>query len=211
MSEIQPARSIWQMAAKPLIAGASMCVVAAAIAGGANWLAQRVAAEQGNAQAALDAANLSLENTQSDRARLEENLQSFGKLRQSRFAYKPDRLAMLEALESAARHLQKSALLWELGVEEKIRPLNDDKSGETVAHLVRVPMKISAKEIHEDEWIRLLVGLQGPGAGHFTTDSCVYEQVILSSGSGAVPAVNVVCSLSWMYVVAEAVPPKVPQ
>lgn len=211
MSDIQPARSIWQMAAKPLIAGSTMCVLAAAIAGGANWLAQRVASEQGKAQAVLDAANLSLENTQSDRARLEENLQSFGKLRQSRFAYKPDRLAMLEALESAARHLQKSALLWELGVEEKFRPLNDDKTGETVAHIVRVPMKISAKEIHEDEWVRLLVGLQGPSAGHFTTDSCTYEQVTFGSTSGAVPAVNVVCNLSWLFVVAEAAPPKVPE
>ncbi|MFN3570521.1 MAG: hypothetical protein ACK4VX_09615, partial [Polaromonas sp.] len=119
MTAIQPARSIWQMAARPLLWSALMCVVAAAIAGGANWMAQRVAVEQGKAQAALNAANLSLENTQSDRARLEENLQMFGKLKQSRFAHAPDRLVMLEALGVAARHLGKTPLLWELGAQQK--------------------------------------------------------------------------------------------
>jgi hypothetical protein len=133
MSEIQPTRSIWQMAAKPLIWSALMCVAAAAIAGGANWMAQRVAVDQAKAQAALDAANLSLENTQLDRARLEENLQLFGRLKQFHFAHKPDRLAMLEALESATSAFRKNTLVWELGPEEKLRPLTDDKTGEAVA------------------------------------------------------------------------------
>jgi hypothetical protein len=211
MTDTQPPRNIWQMAAGPLLWSAVMCAAAASIAGGAHWFAQSVAMEQEQAQAALDAANLSLENTQSDRARLEENLQLFSKLRQSRFVHKPDRMAILEALEGAARHLRKSAVLWELGAEEKVRPLNDDKTGEAVAQLVRVPMKLSAKDVHEDEWLRLLAGLQGTNAGHFSTDSCKYEKTSLGTSSGAVPAVNVVCSLSWMYVVAAAGSPGVPQ
>lgn len=210
MSEVQPARSIWQMAARPLMAGAAMCVVAAAIAGGANWLAQRIALEQGQAQAALDAANLSLENTQSDRARLEENLQLFGKLRQSSFVHKPDRLAMLEALETAARDLKKGTLLWELGVEEKLKPLNDDKTGEPVAQLVRVPMKLSTGGVHEEEWNNLLGRLQRAGAGYFTTDTCSYTSMNFNAANKSVPAVNIQCQLSWLYVVTQGDSPKTP-
>jgi len=210
MSEVQPARSIWKMAARPLMAGGAMCIIAAAIAGGANLLAQKIALEQGKAQAALDAANLSLENTQSDRARLEENLQMFGKLRQSRFAHPPDRLAILETLESAARDLQKSALTWELGIQENLRPLNDDKTGEAVAQLVRVPMKLRASTVHEEEWLRLLSRLQGGSAGYFIPDRCVYERKPFVSGERKMSAVDVQCSLSWLYVLPVAGAPKPP-
>lgn len=187
MSEVHQARSIWQMAAKPLMLGAAMCVAAAALAGGAHLLSQRIAVEQKGAKAALDAANSSLENTQSDRARLEENLQMFSKLKQSRFAHAPDRLAMLEALESAARDLRKSDLLWELGVQEKLKQLVDDKTGETVAHLVRVPMKLVIGAVHEEEWNTLLLRLQGGEGGYFTTDSCVYERRTFTRGGGFHP------------------------
>lgn len=203
MSDVLPTRSIWQMAARPLIWSSVMCIAAVAIAGGTNWLAQRIALEQSKAQAALDAANLSLENTQSDRARLEENLQLFGKLKKSRFAHAPDRLAMLETLEGAARDLPKSPLLWELGVQEKLKPFTDDKTGETVAHLVRVPMKLAVSAVHEEEWITLLARLQGGGGGYFTTDNCVYDRKMFARSSVSTPALDVRCELSWLYVVAE--------
>lgn len=204
MTQSQQARSIWRMAARPLAASALMCIAAAAMAAGANWLAQNIAREQSKAQAVLDAANLSLENTQSDRARLEENLQMFSKLKQSRFAHAPDRLAMLEALQSAARDLSRNPVAWELGAEEKLKPLNDDKSGEAVARLVRVPMKLSATGIQEDEWMILLSRLQGSQAGYFTPDECIYERKIYSRFGKFLPAVDVACSLSWLYVTAEA-------
>jgi len=210
MTDLQKPRSVWRMAARPLALCAIMCTVAATLVGGASWLAGSVALEQGKAQAALDAANLSLENTQSDRARLEENLQMFGKLKQSRFAHAPDRLAMLEALEVAARDLHKSTLVWELGAQEKLKPLNDDKTGEAVAHLVRVPMKLGVSGVHEEEWISLLARLQGGNAGYFTADSCVYEQKIFASAGRSAPAVDVRCELSWLYVVAEGAAPKTP-
>ena len=210
MTDLQKTRSVWRMAARPLVLGAIMCTVAAALVGGASWWAQSIAQEQGKAQAALGAANLSLENTQSDRARLEENLQMFGKLKQSRFAHTPDRLAMLEVLETAARDLRKSTLVWELGAQEKIKPLNDDKTGETVAHLVRVPMKLGVSAVHEQEWLSLLARLQGGNAGYFMVDSCVYEQKIFSGAGRSVPAVDVRCELSWLYVVAEGAAPKAP-
>ncbi len=192
------------------MAGAAMCIAAAAIAGGAHLVAQKIALEQGKAQAALDAANLSLQNTQSDRARLEENLQMFGKLRQSRFAHPPDRLAILETLESAARDLQKSALSWELGIQENLKSLNDDKTGEAVAHLARVPMKLRASTVHEEEWLRLLSRLQGGSAGFFIPDSCVYERKPFVSGDNKMSAVDVQCSLSWLYVLPAAGTPKTP-
>lgn len=210
MTGAQPSRNIWQMAAGPLMMGAAMCVAAAAIAGGANWLAQNIALEQGRAQAALEAANLSLENTQTDRARLEENLQMFSKLKQSRFVQTPDRLAMLEALESAARDLQKSGLLWELGVQENISPLNDDKTGVAVAQLARVPMKLRGTTVHEEEWLRLLARLQGNNAGYFIPDSCVYERKPLAGTGTATAAIDVQCDLSWLYVLPESGVPKTP-
>lgn len=210
MSEVQPARSVWTMAAKPIMAGAAMCVAAVAIAGGAHWMAQQISREQGNAQAALAAANQSLENTQVDRARLEENLQLFGKLKQFHFAHKPDRLAMLEALESATSAFQKSKVIWELGPEEKIKPLSDDKTGVAVASLVRVPMKISASGVHEEEWLNLLRQLQGTGAGYFTADSCYYLAKAFIAGERSTPAVDIQCNLSWLFVVAENAAPKPP-
>lgn len=210
MSEIQPQRSIWRLAARPLIGSAVMCVAAVAVAGGANWLAQQISLEQSKAQAVLNAANLSLENTQSDRARLEENLQMFSKLKQSRFAHAPDRLAILEALQGAARDLTKTPVAWELGAEEKLRPLTDDKTGDTVAQLVRVPMKLSAVGIHEDEWMALLARLQGGEAGYFTPDECIYERKVFSRFGKFLPAVDATCNLSWLYVKAEAATSKPP-
>ncbi len=210
MTDLQTPRSVWRMAARPLVLGAIMCVIAAALAGGASWVARSIAQEQGMAQAALDAANQSLANTQSDRVRLEENLQMFGKLKQSRFAHTPDRLTLLEVLESAARDLRKSTLVWELGAQEKIKPLNDDKTGETVAYLVRVPMKLGVSATHEQEWISLLARLQGGNAGYYTTDNCVYDQKIFTNAGRSVPAVDVRCELSWLYVVAEGAAPKAP-
>ncbi|MDI1274576.1 hypothetical protein [Polaromonas sp.] len=210
MTDLQKTRSVWRMAARPLVLGAIMCTVAAALAGGASWLARDIALEQGRAQVALNAANQSLENTQSDRARLEENLQMFGKLKQSYFAHTPDRLAMLEALEAAARDLRKSTLVWELGAQEKLKPLSDDKTGETVAHMVRVPMKLSVSGVHEEEWLNLLARLQGGNAGYFTTDSCIYDQKTFASADRSVPAIDVHCELSWLYVVVEGAAPKAP-
>lgn len=206
MSDIQPARSIWRMAARPLMAGVLMCAAAVALAGGAHWLAQSIAVEQNKAQAALNAANQSLENTQTDRARLEENLQMFDRLKQSRFAQAPDRLVMLEVLEASATGLGKRPLVWELGVQENIKSLKDDKSGEVVAQLVRVPMKLGASTIHEEEWLQLLGRLQGGGAGYFMPDSCVYEKKVIAGVGTSTSAVDVQCSLSWLYVAAEAAP-----
>ena len=210
MTDVQTPRSAWRMAARPLVLGALMCTVAAGIAGGASWLAENSALEKRKAQAALDAANLSLRNTQSDRARLEENLQMFGKLQQSRFVQAPDRLAMLEALETAARDLRKNTLVWELGAQEKIKPLTDDKTGVTVAQLVRVPMKLSASGIHEEEWNSMLARLYRGGAGYFTTDSCTYVAKTFNAGDKSGAAVDAQCNLSWLYVVMEGAAPKAP-
>lgn len=210
MKDALQSRSIWQMAARPLMVCAVMCAVAATMVVGAVWLAKRVTAEQGAAQATLDAANLSLQNTQSDRARLEENLQMFGKLKTTHFIQAPDRLLILEALQGAALNLRKTAVAWELGAEQVIRPLSDDKTSEVVAQLVRVPMTISASSIHEQEWLGMLARMQGEAAGFFKVDSCDYNAKPFIYRDVILPAVDVRCELSWLYVVPQGTKPKVP-
>lgn len=202
MNDPQKLRSVWRMASRPLIAAVLMCAAAAALAGGTRWWVKTIALEQSQAQADLLADEQALQNAQTDRARLEENLQMFDQLKQSGFAQASDRLGLLEALESAARDLQQSALAWELGPQENLKTLKDDKTGVAVAQLVRVAMKLSLDGIHEEEWLSLLARLQGSGAGYFTTDSCVYKQGTFIGAKTTVPALQAVCHLSWLYIVA---------
>lgn len=202
--------SVWRMSRARLIGAALMCIAAAALVAGTQWLAKITTLEQSQAQTTLQAAELALQNTQSDRARLEENLQLFGTLGQTRFARAPDRMAILEALELAGRDLRRKEVVWELAPQEKIKTLNDDKTGTPVAQLVRVTMKLGASNVHEDEWLTLLAALQGKGGGYFTTDSCVYDKGSFSFADAVMPAVAVTCTLSWLYVVPEPAAPKTP-
>lgn len=210
MSPQAKLRNPWRLSSRPLIAAAAMGVAAAALTGGASWFAKTIALEQGQAQARLLAAKEALQKTQADRARLEENLPRFDQLKQARFTQVPDRLLMLETLENAAKALHPSALEWELGPQENLKKLNDDKTGGGVAQLVRVPMKLTVSGVHEEEWLALLGRLQNSGAGYFTADSCVYERQIFTHAKTSVPAVNVLCNLSWLYVLADGATPKTP-
>ena len=203
MSPQQPMRSVWRMALMPLMGGVLMCAVAATVAGGVAWLADSIARDQSKAQAALLVAEQTLKNTQLDMARLEDNLQTYDKLKQSGFLGVPDRLSLLEALEAAAKVSRLSAFDWELGPQEKMKDLIDTKTGAAVAQLVRIPMKLTASGIHEEEWLQMLARLQASGAGSFVTNTCVYEPVSYSAARTAAPAVKVACDLSWLYVVAE--------
>jgi hypothetical protein len=196
-------RSAWRMALMPLMGGVLMCAVAATVAGGVAWLADNIAREQGQAQAALLTAEQTLKNTQLDMARLDDNLQTYDKLKQSGFLGVQDRLGLLEALEDAAKELRQSAVEWELGPEEKMQVLIDNQTGATVSQLMRIPMKLTASGIHEEEWLQLLTRLQASGAGSFVTNTCVYEPQSYSTTRTAAPAVKVACDLSWLYVVAE--------
>jgi hypothetical protein len=202
--------SVWLMSRSRLIGAALMCIAAAALVAGTHWLAKVTTLEQSQAQTTLKAAELALQNTQSDRARLEENLQLFGTLKQSRFARAPDRMAILETLELAGRDLRRKEVVWELAPQEKIRTINDDKTGSPVAQLVRVTMKLGASNVHEDEWLTLLAALQGKGGGYFTTDNCVYDKRTFSFAEAVMPSVYVACTLSWLYVMADPAAPRTP-
>lgn len=210
MSEPTKPSSAWKQATKGLLIGAAMCVVAVAIALAANYWARGVAAEQIQSQAAMQAASQALQNTQTDRTRLEENLQVFRTLKMSRFAKSPDRLRLIEALESAGRNLQQSTVEWSLAPQETLKTLNDDATGTPVAKLVRVPMRLSARGIHEEEWLDLLTRLPGSDIGYFTTDDCTYDRRTFAVGSTTVPALDVECNLSWLYVVPEVATAKTP-
>lgn len=204
MSQLAKKFGPWRIALRSLLVAAALCIVAGALAAGAFWLAQDSALLQSRAQADLQTAEQALQSTQSDRARLEENLQLFDTLKQSHFVQAPDRLVLLEALDAAASGLRQGTLAWELGAQETLKPLNDDQSGAAVAQLLRVPMKLSTDGVHEDEWLALLARLQGSRGGSFSTDTCAYEQKIFTKGGNSAPALGVVCHLSWLYVVPDA-------
>ena len=210
MTDQEEPLSVWRLASKSVILGAVMCGVAVALVVGVSWLTRNIGVENSKSQAALSAAQTALRGTQADMTRLEENLQMFERLKQSRFAAVPDRLGLLEALESAAKISPQTALEWELAPQEKLKPLSDDTSGEVVAQLVRVPMKLRVNGVHEEEWLALLARLQSAGAGSFTADNCLYERKTLTQGIAVVPSISVSCQLSWLYVVAEGSTPKPP-
>ena len=187
------------------MAGMLMCALAATVAGSVAWLADNIAKAQSQAQAALLAAQQTLQNTQSDLTRLEDNLQMYDKLKLSGFLGVQDRLSLLEALEDAAKELRQSAVEWELGPQEKMKVLTDSKTGEKVSQLMRIPMKLTASGIHEEEWLQLLSRLQASGVGSFVTNTCTYERQNFTAARTVVPAVKVACDLSWLYVVAEGI------
>ena len=207
MNPQQPTRSVLRMALMPLMGGVLMCAVAATLVVAVTWLANNTASQQSQAQSALLTAEQALKNTQLDMARLGDNLQIYDKLKQSGFLGVQDRLGLLEALEDAAKELRQSAVEWELCPEEKMQVLIDNQTGKTVSQLMRIPMKLTARGIHEEEWLHLLARLQTSGAGSFVTNTCVYEPQSYSNDRGAVPAVKVACDLSWLYVVAEGAKP----
>ena len=208
--DIQTPHSVWFLLRGRLITAAVMCVLAVALAATASWVSTTMVPEQDRAQEVLVAAVRALENTQSDRTRLEQNLQLFDSLKKSPFSRMPDRMLLLEALENAARDLYPSDITWELRPQELLKPLNDDKTGAVVAQLFRVPMKLNASGVHENEWLGLLTRLQGSSAGYFRVDACTYEKKEFRSLDKAIPAVNVTCNLSWLYAVAASSAPKTP-
>lgn len=191
-------KSRWQLFSAAFMGAAGIALAVASI-----WLADTTTTAQNQAQATLGAAQEALQNTQSDRSRLEGNLQLFGTLKQAHFSHAPDRLGILDTLETAGRDLRGKEVVWELGPQEKIRPLNDDKTGAAVAQLVRIPMKLSASRVHEEEWLGFLARLQNKGAGYYTTDSCLYEKSKVAVNDSMFAGLNVVCQLSWLYVVAD--------
>jgi len=203
MSTLGKPRNAWQRATKGLLTGAALCVLAGVLATGVSYWASSVAAEQVQSQTLMQAASLALQNTQADRTRLEENLELFRTLKGSQFAKVPDRLRLIEALENAGRNLRQSTVEWTLAPQETLKTLNDDATGIPVAKLVRVPMRLSARGIHEEEWLDLLARLQGTNTGFFSTDNCSYDLRTFSLGNTAVPAIDVECNLSWLYVVPE--------
>ena len=210
MTKTPKPRSAWHKAAKAIAFSALMCAVAIGMVVAAQWFEKDVNREQAKAQAAMSASNAALQNTQSDRTRLEDNLQLFSKLQATRFTQAPDRLRLIEAMEQATKNMQKNALEWEIKPQEKIKVLNDDKTNTPVAQLVRVRMQLRANGVHEEEWLALMNQLRDSGAGYYAIDSCVYELKPYSRAYAVVPAVNTICQLSWIYAVADGPALKLP-
>ena len=206
----KPPLTALQISARPVIFAGLVCAAAAGVSFWASELAKDVAIEQSSAQTALAAAELALQNTQADRVRLEENLVLFGKLKQTAFIQQPDRLRILEALDAATKVVPLSVIEWELSPQETVKVLVDDKTSAPVGQLVRLPMRIRAEAIHEQEWLTLLGSLKNGTAGYFSTNECTYDRASLSRAQFSVPAVNASCNLAWLYVVPDGAPAKPP-
>ena len=199
-----------RMAARPLVLAGLACMAAVGMVAGVQMIDQNITLEQQKSAAGLAGAELALQNTQADRSRLEENLQVFERLKKAGFVQTPDRLRILEVLENAVKGMRRTTITWEMAPQQNQKALNDDKTGTAVAQLISVPMKLNAEGIHEDEWLTMLSQLQDRGAGFYAISSCVYEKSLYAKNQISVPAINVSCNLSWLYVVAEATPPKTP-
>ena len=202
--------SATRMASRSLMLGGIACLVAVSMVVGTRMIDQKIILEQQNSAAELAAAELALQNTQADRTRLEENLLVFERLKKAGFVQTPDRLRILEVLENAIKGMRRTVINWEMAPQQNQKTLSDDKTSTQVAQLVSVPMKISAEGIHEQEWLTMLSLLQENGAGYYAINSCAYDKNTYSKSQMSLPAVNASCNLSWLYVIAEAAPPKPP-
>jgi hypothetical protein len=205
----QPTTAI-RLAKRPIVLAGITCVLAIGSVIGVRMVDKTVTLEQQNSAAELAAAELALQNTQTDRARLEENLQVFERLKKAGFVQTPDRLRILETLENAIKGMRRTTVTWDMAPQQNQKALNDDATGTLVAQLVSVPMKLSAEGIHEEEWLTMLAQLQDKGAGFYAINSCAYDKNLYAKSQLSVPAINVSCNLSWLYVIAEAAPPKTP-
>jgi hypothetical protein len=199
-----------RLASRHLALGGLACMVAIGMVIGIRVIDQKITLEQQNSAAELAAAELALQNTQADRTRLEENLLVFQRLKKSGFVNTPDRLRILEVLENAIKGMRRTTITWEMAPQQNQKALNDDKTSALVAQLVSVPMKLSAEGIHEEEWLTMLAMLQDKGAGFYALNSCVYDKNLYAKNQISVPAINVSCNLSWLYVIAEPAAPKTP-
>jgi hypothetical protein len=199
-----------RLASRSIFMAGIACVVAVGVVIGVRMVDTNITIEQQQSAAELAAAELALQNTQADRTRLEENLQVFERLKKAGFVNNPDRLRILEVLENAIKGMRRTTITWEMAPQQNQKSLNDDKTSAVVAQLVSVPMKLTAEGIHEEEWLTMLSLLQDKGAGFYVINSCAYDKTAYSKNLIAVPAIKVSCNLSWLYVIAEAVPPKTP-
>jgi hypothetical protein len=199
-----------RMASRSLVLGGVACLLAVSMVVGIRMVDQKIRLEQQNSAAELAAADLALQNTQADRTRLEENLQVFQRLKKAGFVQTPDRLRILEVLENAIKSMRRTVITWEMSPQQNQKTLSDDKAGTQVAQLVGVPMKISAEGVHEEEWLTMLAMLQDKGAGFYAINSCAYDKNTYSKNQTSIPAINVSCNLSWLYVIADEAPPKSP-
>lgn len=203
MTALQRPSSIWRLALGPLVLSAMMLAAAAALVAVCEWWAGTAQRDlQGSVQR-LSAAQEALRTSQDARAKLEQNLVQFVELQKGNFVGVPDRLALLEALERAADLWPKGRLLWEIGAEQTVRKLTDPTTGEAVADIRVIPMKLSAVNVHEVEWFEFLSRVRQQKVGYFRIEACDLRKTSFVFRLTPVAAVSASCNLSWVYVVPE--------
>lgn len=203
----------WRMASLPLVASAAMLVLAALLVAAGLWWGDEARRGYQASAARLAASREGLRSSQDARAKLETNLARFEELTAGKFVGVPDRLALLEALERAAASWPSGRLRWEIGAQQPLRKLTDQASGSALAEVRIIPMKLSASNVHEVEWLDFIHALERQHAGYFRVQACELRKTSFTFLRAVVPAVNASCSLSWVFVVPEngSEPPKVTQ
>lgn len=192
--------SFWRLASRSLVLATLLLAVAVVLVWGAGERQQQAARAAVDAGAQLQQAQAELTEAQDARLRLEANLRQYDALRASGFVGAPDRVALLGALEAAARGLAGVPVRWEMDVARPVEVVNDPKHGQPLAQVSVVPMRLQADHVHEVEWLALLGRLRQSARGQMRLDGCVFQSGLLQSGTRDAPAVRTECSLGWVHI-----------
>lgn len=196
-----PKESLWKLASRPLAVAAALLAAAAALAWGAGERQLQAQREAIDAGAQLQQAQADLTEAQDARLRLEANLRQYDALRAAGFVGVPDRVALLGALEEAARGLAGVPVRWEMAAALPVEVVNDPKNAQPLAQVSVVPMKVRADHVHEIEWLALLGRLRGSARGQMRLEGCTFQSSLLQAGARDAPAVRADCTVAWVHIV----------
>jgi hypothetical protein len=204
----QPSASLLTLARRPLAVAAVLVAAAVLLAWAVDDRHTQAVRDAADALAQKEQARAELAEAQDARLRLEANLRQYEALRASGFVGVPDRVALLEALESAARDLVAVPLRWEMDAGQVVETINDPKHGQPLAQVNVVPMRLQADHVHETEWLALLARLRQSPRGQLRVEGCGFELSPLRRDLIEVAAVRAECALAWVYLTP--VVPEVP-
>lgn len=193
--------SVAFLARKSLAVSAGLLFAAVAVLVGGHYWSEKARADAAKSVARRAAANENLKSTEQTIAKLDANFTEFQRLSASRFIGVPDRLALLDAIEKSSQDWPSGLLRWEIQAQRVVKTIADETGGEPLAEARVIPMKLSATNIQENEWVSFLEQLRYQGVGYFRVDACEMRKTSFNFIRAAVPAVNASCNISWVFIV----------
>lgn len=194
--------SLLHLARRPLLAALTMLLAAAGALGASHMHHAEALSLQQNAQADLAQAAAELAEAEQARDRLEANLREFEALQRVGFVREPDRVALLERLESSLEGMRHASLRWTLEPSVLLQQMTD-ATGQPIARRALLPMRLEAAHLHEMEWLTLLKRLQAPAPSRVRTQACTWGPLPYSLGSEDIKGMSGRCELLWFYVQPE--------